>query len=46
MVSVSFGPCGTFVAMNFSYQTTFLKHFLLGEKDQWRLMAFNARRHP
>ena len=23
----------------------FYKFFLLGKKDQWRLMAFNARRH-
>jgi len=29
----------------FVLQSDFLKNFLLGKKDQWRLMAFNARRH-
>jgi len=29
----------------FVLQSDFLKHFLLRKKDQWRLMAFNARRH-
>jgi len=33
------------VAMNFSYGMTFLNTFYIGKKDQWRLMAFNARRH-
>jgi len=29
----------------FVLQSDFLKNFLLRKKDQWRLMAFNARRH-
>ena len=33
------------MAINFPYWVTFLNTFYIGKKDQWRLMAFNARRH-